>query len=63
MPHSAASATVYVITALEATGAATRNDFDIPAIVTTTYSVTDTWDFDSVDPTIFWNIAATFINQ
>ncbi|WP_067687492.1 hypothetical protein [Nocardia jejuensis] len=63
MPHSAATATAFVITALEAKGTATRDDFDIPAIVTTTYNLTQTWDFHHVDRTLFWNIAATFLEH
>ncbi len=63
LPHTAATATAYVITALEAKGTATRDDFDIPAIVTVTHGLAETWDFHSVDPTTFWNVAATFIKQ
>ncbi|MFC9997215.1 hypothetical protein [Nocardia sp. NPDC127526] len=61
MPHTAETATAYVITALEERGTATRDDFDIPAIVTVTHTLTDTWDFHSVDRSLFWNVAATFI--
>ncbi|MEV6770135.1 hypothetical protein AB0N05_16075 [Nocardia sp. NPDC051030] len=61
MPHTAETATAFVITALEAKGTATREDFDIPAIVCTTYNLTQTWDFRAVDRSLFWNIAATFI--
>ncbi|MFI6869038.1 hypothetical protein [Nocardia sp. NPDC050406] len=61
MTHTAETATDYVITAVEAKGTATRHDFDIPSIVTTTHYLTESWDFDSVDPNTFWNIAATFL--
>lgn len=61
MPHTAATATAYVIAALEAKGSATRDDFDIPAIVTTTHILTDTWDFHTVDSGIFWNVVSTFL--
>ncbi|MFE3192570.1 hypothetical protein ACFXHA_26420 [Nocardia sp. NPDC059240] len=61
MPHTVETATAYVIAALEAKGTATREDFDIPGIVTTTHSLTQTWDFHVLDRRRFWGIAASFI--
>ncbi|MGW4248457.1 hypothetical protein [Nocardia sp. NPDC004722] len=61
MPHTVETATAYVIAALEAKGTATREDFDIPGIVTTTHSLTQTWDFQALDRRRFWGIAASFI--
>ncbi|MFJ4651952.1 hypothetical protein ACIP5Y_11845 [Nocardia sp. NPDC088792] len=63
MPHTAETATAFVITAVEAKGTASRHDFDIPAIVTATHSLTETWDFHAVDQNMFWNIAATFLKH
>ncbi|GAB2509301.1 hypothetical protein [Nocardia heshunensis] len=61
MSHTVETATAYVIAALEAKGTATREDFDIPGIVTTTHSLTQTWDFQALDPRRFWGIAASYI--
>ncbi|WP_405484596.1 hypothetical protein [Nocardia sp. NBC_00511] len=61
MPHTVESATAYVIEALEAKGAASRTDFDVPGIVTTTHNLTGTWDFHALDRRRFWGIAATFL--
>lgn len=55
------SATAYVIAALEAKGTATRDDFDVPAIVTSVQSVIDSWDFEIVEPRTFWGIAASYL--
>ncbi|MGV9834383.1 hypothetical protein ACWDUL_09340 [Nocardia niigatensis] len=60
MPHTLESATAYVIAALEAKGTASREDFDVPGIVSTTHN-TQTWDFRAVDRRRFWGIAATFL--
>ncbi|MVU81374.1 hypothetical protein GPX89_29540 [Nocardia sp. ET3-3] len=61
MPHTVETATAYVIAALEAKGTASREDFDIPGIVTTTHGLTQTWDFHAIDRQRFWGIAATFL--
>lgn len=61
MPHTMESATAYVIAALEAKGTATRDDFDVPAIVARTHALTETWDFDKVHRGIFWKIAAVHL--
>ncbi|MFD7844108.1 hypothetical protein ACWELJ_00570 [Nocardia sp. NPDC004582] len=63
MPHTAETATAYVVTAVEAKGTATRHDFDIKSIVSTTHSLTESWDFHTVDPNMFWNIVATFLEH
>lgn len=55
------SATAYVIAALEAKGTATREDFDVPAIVAATRDIADSWDFGSIETSTFWRIAATFL--
>lgn len=59
--HTVETATAYVIAALEATGAASHEDFDVPGIVTTTHGLTQTWDFQEIDSRRFWGIAATFL--
>ncbi|WP_194814139.1 hypothetical protein [Nocardia sp. XZ_19_385] len=61
MPHSHETAIAYVITALEAKGTATREDFDVPGIVATSRAIVETWDFGVMDRTMFWNIAATHL--
>ncbi|WP_431953085.1 hypothetical protein [Nocardia lijiangensis] len=55
------SATAYVIAALEAKGTATRDDFDVPAIVATTRDLAEGWDFRAIENATFWRIAATFL--
>ncbi|ATL69992.1 hypothetical protein [Nocardia terpenica] len=55
------SATEYVIAELEAKGTATREDFDVHAIVATTRAIAESWDFRSIDRSTFWNIAAAHI--
>ncbi|MEV0360725.1 hypothetical protein AB0H71_32175 [Nocardia sp. NPDC050697] len=55
------SATAYVIAALEAKGTATREDFDVTAIVTSVQSVIDSWDFEILEPQTFWRIAASYL--
>lgn len=57
------SATAYVIDAIEATGAASRHDFDIPAIVTVSHAVAECWDFSSIEQEIFWRIASHFMKE
>ncbi|UGT45386.1 hypothetical protein LTV02_19225 [Nocardia yamanashiensis] len=61
MPHTPETATAYVITALEAKGTATRDDFDVPGIVTATHALTQSWDVHLLDRRMFWNIAASFL--
>ncbi|MEV6061373.1 hypothetical protein ACIA5E_01430 [Nocardia asteroides] len=52
------TAVAYVIDAVESTGAATRNDFDIDRIVTTAHELADDWDLQLLAPDTFWRIAA-----
>ena len=52
------SAVAFVIDAVESTGAATRNDFDIDRIVTTAHALADDWDLQMLTPEAFWRIAA-----
>ncbi|MEU4651392.1 hypothetical protein [Nocardia fluminea] len=52
------SAVAFVIDAVESTGAATRNDFDIDRIVTTAHALADDWDLQTLTPDTFWRIAA-----
>ncbi|MFD4354429.1 hypothetical protein ACFWPX_17885 [Nocardia sp. NPDC058518] len=52
------SAIAFVIDAVESTGAATRNDFDIDRIVTTAHELADDWDLQTLTPDTFWRIAA-----
>ncbi|GAB2634204.1 hypothetical protein ACWDYH_34280 [Nocardia goodfellowii] len=61
MPHSHESAIAYVITALEAKGTATREDFDVPGIVATSRAIVETWDLGAMDRAMFWNIAASHL--
>lgn len=57
------TATAYVIDAIEATGAASRWDFDINAIVTVSHAVAEGWDFSSMEEEIFWRIASRFMKD
>jgi hypothetical protein len=57
------SATAYVIDAIEATGAASRHDFDVDAIVTVSHAVAECWDFSSIEQEIFWRIASHFMKD
>ncbi|MFD3507979.1 hypothetical protein [Nocardia sp. NPDC058666] len=52
------SAVAFVIDAVESTGAATRNDFDIERIVSTAHELADDWDLQTLTPDTFWRIAA-----
>ena len=52
------TATEYVIAELEAKGTATRDDFDVHAIVTESHEIADSWDLSSLDRDTFWQIAA-----
>ncbi|MCX4092619.1 hypothetical protein [Nocardia sp. alder85J] len=57
------SATRFVIDAVESTGAASRDDFDIDRIVTTAHSLVNDWDIQIMPPEAFWRIASTCIKQ
>jgi hypothetical protein len=57
------TATCFVIDAVESTGAATRDDFDIERIVTTAHALVNDWDFRSLQPDAFWRIASSCIRQ
>ncbi|MBB5917294.1 hypothetical protein BJY24_006206 [Nocardia transvalensis] len=61
--YSRETATRFVINAVESTGAATRDDFDIDRIVTTAHSQVNDWDFDAMPPEAFWRIASSCIRQ
>ncbi|MEU1544761.1 hypothetical protein [Nocardia sp. NPDC005745] len=61
MSDSMESATAYVIEALEAKGTASREDFDVPAIVAETHAIANSWDFRAIEDATFWSIAARFI--
>ncbi|GGK34912.1 hypothetical protein [Nocardia camponoti] len=52
------TAVAFVIDAVESTGAATRNDFDIDRIVSTAHDLADDWDLQMLAPDAFWRIAA-----
>ncbi|MFC4372686.1 hypothetical protein ACFO5K_01130 [Nocardia halotolerans] len=52
------TAVAFVIDAVESTGAATRNDFDIDRIVSTAHEMADDWDLQVLAPDTFWRIAA-----
>ncbi|QIS14842.1 hypothetical protein [Nocardia arthritidis] len=58
MSQNRESATAYVIAALEAKGTATRDDFDVPAIVAASRKVAHGWDFQTIERATFWRIAA-----
>ncbi|MCC3332405.1 hypothetical protein [Nocardia abscessus] len=57
------TAMAYVIDAVESTGAATRDDFDIERIVTTAHAMADDWDLATLQSATFWRIASSFIKQ
>lgn len=61
--ESRESATAFVIDAVEATGAASRQDFDIGAIVTVSHVIAECWDFSSMEQEIFWRIASQFMKD
>ncbi|MEU8898215.1 hypothetical protein [Nocardia sp. NPDC048505] len=61
VPHSHESALAFVITALEAKGTATREDFDVPGIVATSQAIVESWDLGVMDRGLFWNIAASHL--
>ncbi|MGS2811335.1 hypothetical protein [Nocardia sp. MW-W600-9] len=55
------SAIAYVISALEAKGTATRDDFDVAGIVTAFRDIADGWDFHLMERETFWRIASTYL--
>ncbi len=55
------TAVAFVIDAVESTGAATRNDFDIDRIVSTAHELAEDWDLNSLQPETFWRIASSCI--
>ncbi|GAD85959.1 hypothetical protein [Nocardia asteroides] len=55
------SATAYVISALEAKGTATRDDFDVAGIVAAFRDIVDSWDFQLMERETFWRIASTYL--
>ncbi|AHH21493.1 hypothetical protein NONO_c67260 [Nocardia nova SH22a] len=57
--YTSETATKYVVTELESTGAARREDFDVSAIVATLHRIADSWDFDFLDRRVFWGVAAS----
>ncbi|RJO75062.1 hypothetical protein D5S18_16895 [Nocardia panacis] len=61
MYETCESATEYVIAALEGKGSASREDFDVAAIVAASRVVAQSWDFDSIAPETFWRIAAAYL--
>lgn len=61
--YSRESATRFVIDAIESTGAATRDDFDVDRIVATAHALVNDWEFDHIQPDAFWRIAATCIKS
>ncbi|MEV5653036.1 hypothetical protein AB0L57_32695 [Nocardia sp. NPDC052254] len=61
--YSRETATCFVIDAVESTGAATRDDFDIDRIVATAHAMVNDWDFDAMQPEAFWRIASSCIKQ
>ncbi|MBH0779183.1 hypothetical protein [Nocardia bovistercoris] len=61
--YSRETAVAFVIDAVESTGAATRNDFDIDRIVSIAHAMADDWDMNALQPSTFWRIASSFIKQ
>ncbi|QDP80003.1 Uncharacterised protein [Nocardia otitidiscaviarum] len=61
MPHTRESAVAYVITALEAKGTATRDDFDVPGLVATSRAIAGSWDLEGMPPSLFWTLAASHL--
>jgi hypothetical protein len=57
MQYNAISARRAVVTAIEANGAATRDEFDIDSIVDEIHQRYGTWDVEGVEPNEFWKIA------
>lgn len=61
--YSRETATRFVIEAVESTGAATRDDFDVERIVSTAHAMVNDWNLTSLQPEAFWRIASTCIKQ
>ena len=61
--YSRETATRFVIDAVESTGAATRDDFDVERIVSTAHAMVNDWNFTSLQPETFWRIASSCIKQ
>ncbi|MFI5776547.1 hypothetical protein [Nocardia sp. NPDC051570] len=61
--YSRETATRFVIDAVESTGAASRDDFDIDRIVTTAHAMVNDWDLHAMQPEAFWRIASSCIKQ
>lgn len=61
MQHSREGALAYVVEALEAKGAATRDDFDVHGIVAASHAITEGWDFTTMEQSLFWGIAASHL--
>lgn len=61
MPVTRESAIAYVISALEAKGTATRDDFDVAGIVAAFRDIIDGWDFRLLERDTFWQIASTYL--
>ncbi|MEV0685479.1 hypothetical protein AB0I35_16600 [Nocardia sp. NPDC050378] len=55
------SATAYVVSALEAKGTATRDDFDVAGLVAAFRDIAGGWDFRSMEQETFWRIASTHL--
>ncbi|HLS78753.1 MAG TPA: hypothetical protein VK083_18380 [Nocardia sp.] len=55
------TAVAFVIDAVESTGAATRDDFDIDRIVSTAHELAEDWDLNTLQPETFWRIASSCI--
>ncbi len=58
MLDTAEAATAYVIAELEAKGTATREDFDVAAIVAASHATSESWDFRAIGRTMFGCLAA-----
>ncbi|WP_227983626.1 hypothetical protein [Nocardia spumae] len=59
MLYTFETATQYVIAELEAKGTASREDFDVPAIVATSHAIAESWNLEALDRHTFWSIAAS----
>lgn len=56
--YSSQTATDFVIGAVEATGCASRSDFDIDTIVEKCHDLAEGPDIQTLDRQMFWSIAA-----
>lgn len=61
--YSRATATAYVISAVESKDAACAADFDVSAIVTVSHEVAEGWDFRTIEREIFWRIVSSFMRE